>query len=159
MPVSRTDESHLRQAIAISARAVAHGNHPFGALLVDAAGAVVLEAENTVTTGSDATGHAETNLVRLATKSFDLAALRTSTLYTSCEPCAMCTGAIYWAGIGRIVYALAEHELLPLTGDHPDNPTLDLPCREVLARGQRAVAVDGPALEAEARLPHLGFWH
>jgi tRNA(Arg) A34 adenosine deaminase TadA len=158
VPLSVRDESHLRQAIAISKRAVAHGNHPFGALLVDASGRIVLEAENTVTTESDATGHAETNLVRLATKSFDLAALRTSTLYTSCEPCAMCTGAIYWAGIGRVVYALAEEGLLPLTGDHPDNPTLDLPCREVLARGQRAVLVDGPALQDEAREPHLGFW-
>ena len=107
MPVSPTDESHLRQAIAISKRSVAHGNHPFGALLVNEAGTIVLEAENTVTTDSDATGHAETNLVRLATKSFDLAELRSSTLYTSCEPCAMCTGAIYWAGIGRVVYALA----------------------------------------------------
>ncbi len=159
MPVSAIDESHLRQAIAISARSVEHGNHPFGALLVNGAGTIVLEAENTVTTDSDATGHAETNLVRLATRSFDLAALRVSTLYTSCEPCAMCTGAIYWAGVGRIVYALAEQELLPLTGDHPDNPTLDLPCREVLARGQRPVTVDGPALQDEARVPHLGFWH
>jgi tRNA(Arg) A34 adenosine deaminase TadA len=159
MSISPLDESHLRQAIAISQRAVAAGNHPFGALLVDGAGTIVLEAENTVNTESDATGHAETNLVRLATKSFDLAALRASTLYTSCEPCAMCTGAIYWAGIGRIVYALGEDELLPLTGDHPDNPTLDLPSREVLARGQRPVTVDGPALQDEARAPHLGFWH
>ena len=156
--ISPTDEAHLRQAIAISKRAVDHGNHPFGALLVDGEGTIVLEAENTVNTESDATGHAETNLVRLATRSFDLAALRLATLYTSCEPCVMCTGAIYWAGIGRIVYAMSEHDLLPLTGDHPDNPTLSLPSREVLSHGQRVVVVDGPALEDEAREPHVGFW-
>lgn len=156
--ITPTDENLLRRAITVSERAVAHGNHPFGALLIDAAGEVVLEAENTVTTESDVTGHAETNLVRLASKAYSLEQLRGATLYTSCEPCAMCTGAIYWAGIGRLVYALSEEDLLPLTGDHPDNPTLDLPCREVLARGQRAVDVAGPALAEEARRPHVGFW-
>ena len=150
------DETLLRRAIAISISSVAHGNHPFGALLADGS-QVVLEAENTVTTTGDVTGHAETNLVRL-TGRFSLSQLRSFTLYTSCEPCAMCSGAIYWAGIGRVVYALSEHDLLPLTGDHPDNPTLSLPSREVFARGQRTVAVAGPALEDEARKPHVGFW-
>ena len=150
------DETLLRRAIAISISSVAHGNHPFGALLADGS-EVVLEAENTVTTTGDVTAHAETNLVRLAGR-FSLLQLRSFTLYTSCEPCAMCAGAIYWAGIGRVVYALSEHDLLPLTGDHPDNPTLSLPSREVFARGQRTVAVAGPALEDEAREPHIGFW-
>ena len=150
------DETLLRRAIAISISSVAHGNHPFGALLADGS-EVVLEAENTVTTTGDVTGHAETNLVRLAGR-FSLLQLRSFTLYTSCEPCAMCSGAIYWAGIGRVVYALSEHDLLPLTGDHPDNPTLSLPSREVFARGQRTVVVAGPALESEAREPHVGFW-
>jgi len=154
--VTSLDETLLRRAIAISIRSVANGNHPFGALLADGS-EVVLEAENTVTTTGDITGHAETNLVRLAGR-FSLEQLRGFTLYTSCEPCAMCSGAIYWAGIGRVVYAMSEHELLPLTGDHPDNPTLSLPSREVFARGQRTVVVAGPALESEAREPHVGFW-
>ena len=154
--VTPLDESLLRRAIAISIRSVANGNHPFGALLADGA-EVVLEAENTVTSTGDITGHAETNLVRLAGR-FSLQQLRGFTLYTSCEPCAMCSGAIYWAGIGRVVYAMSENALLPLTGDHPDNPTLSLPSREVFARGQRTVVVAGPALESEAREPHVGFW-
>ena len=154
--VTPLDEPLLRRAIAISVRSVVHGNHPFGALLADG-DTVLLEAENTVTTTGDVTGHAETNLVRLAMR-YSLAQLRAFTLYTSCEPCAMCSGAIYWSGIGRVVYALSEHELLPLTGDHPDNPTLSLPSREVFARGQRTVTVSGPALENEARAPHIGFW-
>jgi tRNA(Arg) A34 adenosine deaminase TadA len=156
--VSESDLSHLRRAIFVSIEAKQHGNHPFGAILTDDSGAEVLEAENTVVTHSDATGHAETNLVRLATKQYSLEQLRGFTLYTSCEPCAMCTGAIYWAGIGRMVYALPEQALLPLTGDDPQNPTLDLPSREVLARGQRTVVVAGPALEEQAAEPHRGFW-
>lgn len=156
--VSESDLSHLRRAIFVSIEAKQHGNHPFGAVLTDETGAQVLEAENTVVTHSDVTGHAETNLVRLATKRYSLAELRGFTLYTSCEPCAMCSGAIYWAGIGRMVYALPEQELIPLTGNDPENPTLDLPSREVLARGQRTVVVAGPALEEQAAEPHRGFW-
>ena len=156
--VSESDLSHLRRAIFVSIEAKQHGNHPFGAVLTDEAGTQVLEAENTVVTHSDVTGHAETNLVRLATKRYSLAELRGFTLYTSCEPCAMCSGAIYWAGIGRMVYALPEQDLIPLTGDDPQNPTLDLPSREVLARGQRTVVVAGPALEEQAAEPHRGFW-
>jgi tRNA(Arg) A34 adenosine deaminase TadA len=70
----------------------------------------------------------------------------------------MCAGAIYWVGIGRVVYALPEQALLELTGSSPENPTLDLPCREVFARGQRTVVVAGPAIEDEARAVHEGFW-
>jgi tRNA(Arg) A34 adenosine deaminase TadA len=155
--VTPEDEAFLRRAIALGAEARAGGNHPFGSLLVGPRGAVLAEAHNSVVTGRDATGHAETNLVRLAGKvDVDLAAC---TLYTSTEPCAMCAGAIYWSGIGRVVFGLSEIELLELTGTgNPDNPTLALPCREVFACGQRPVVVDGPALEDEARAIHAGFW-
>ncbi len=84
--------------------------------------------------------------------------LELCTLYTSAEPCCMCAGAVYWTGIGRVVYALSEHALLGLTGDHPENPTFSLPCREVFAKGQRKVSVLGPMLEGEAAEPHKGFW-
>jgi tRNA(Arg) A34 adenosine deaminase TadA len=152
-------EALLRQAVAIADRARAHGNHPFGALLATADGRVALEAENTVGTTGDVTGHAETNLVSAATRRFDPAELATMTLVTSCEPCAMCSGAIYWSGIGAVVYGLSEKGLLALTGDDPANPTLDLPCRVVLSAGQRAITVEGPMLEAEAAASHEGFWH
>jgi tRNA(Arg) A34 adenosine deaminase TadA len=154
--VTGRDELHLRRAFELATEARSTGNHPFGALLVGADGTVLAEALNSVVLGRDPTGHAETNLVRLAAQlDTDLA---DATLYTSTEPCAMCAGAIYWSGIGRVVYGLAEVDLLGLTGTHPDNPTLALPCREVFARGQRVVAVDGPALDAEARAVHDGFW-
>ena len=149
---------HLRRAINVAHRSRANGNHPFGALLVDAAGELVAEAENTVTTDGDPTGHAEINLVRIAGRRFDPDYLEKCTLFSSTEPCAMCAGAIYWAGIGRVVFALGEDELRRITGTNPANPTLALPSREVFARGQRSVRVEGPALLDEARAVHDGFW-
>ena len=111
-----------------------HGNHPFGALLVDANRKVLLEAENGYMPAHDGTAHAERLLATQACTTIDANVLRSATLYSSAEPCAMCAGAIYWAGIGRLVYALSEHRLRELTGNHPENPTLDLPCREVFAQ-------------------------
>ena len=71
----------------------------------------------------------------------------------------MCTGAAYWTGIGRIVYAMSEAHLLELTGDDPENPTMHLPCRVVAGSGQRHIEVLGPLLEDEAAVPHIGFWN
>jgi tRNA(Arg) A34 adenosine deaminase TadA len=70
----------------------------------------------------------------------------------------MCAGAIYWAGIGRVVYGLSEHRLKTIAGTHEENPTLDLPCRTVFAAGQRPVEVIGPLLEDEAAALHANFW-
>ena len=82
------------------------------------------------------------------------------TLYTTAEPCAMCAGAIYWANIGRVVYGMTERRLLELTGSNEQNPTFDLPCRDVFAKGQKAIEVVGPveAVEVEAAKVHEGYW-
>lgn len=152
------DLDRLRDAVAVSLRARAHGNHPFGAVLADATGTVVLEAENTVTTGNDVTGHAETNLVRAAWKAIGPGRLGEHTLYTSCEPCAMCAGAIYWSGIGRVVWAMTEAQLAELTGDHEENPTMAYSADRVLNAGRRTVATGGPALAESAIEAHRGFW-
>jgi len=149
---------HLTRAVAVAAEARAHGNHPFGAIIVTADG-VQLEAENSVLTGSDPTGHAETNLVRLAASVLSPKELGTCTLYTSTEPCAMCAGAIYWAGINRVVYALAESELIAMTAANPNEQTLALPCREVFARGPRTIEVIGPVSLPAAVTVHAGFWN
>ena len=153
-----THEQLLLQAIAIAREARVHGNHPFGALLADQDGRVLLSAENTVVTDSDATGHAETNLVRRATGAYSAAELAAMTMYSSTEPCAMCAGAIYWSGIGAVVYALAETALYELTGEDPENPTLLLPCRTVFAAGRRSITVAGPFELDAARDVHAGFW-
>lgn len=150
---------HLRRAIEVARSARAHGNHPFGAILVDENNVVILEAENTVNTERDVTGHAETNLIRKASQQFDPETLRRCTLYTSTEPCAMCSGAIHWGQVGRVVFGLSEEGLYTMIGSsHPDNETMRLPCREVFARSGRPVEVIGPLLEDEAIIVHEGFW-
>ena len=150
------DEKLLRRAIQIAASARAHGNHPFGALLADANGSILLEAENTVITTKDITAHAELNLMRLASQKYSPEELKKCTLYTSTEPCPMCAGAIFWGDVGRVIYALSEEGLYEITGKTPYE--LALPCRKVFERGTHPVDVIGPMLEGEARLVHLGFW-
>ncbi|MBN2874285.1 MAG: nucleoside deaminase [Spirochaetales bacterium] len=157
--VTDQDMAMLSAAVGRAARSRAEGNHPFGAILADGDGRVLMDAGNTVPVAGDCTGHAETNLARAASQAYDRKTLSACTLYSSAEPCVMCSGAIYWSGIGRVVYALSEASLKHLTGDDPENPTLDLPCREVFARGQRQVSVDGPVDVPGAAAVHEGFWH
>jgi tRNA(Arg) A34 adenosine deaminase TadA len=148
---------HLRRANAVAREAMRCGHHPFGALLVAPDGeAVLLEQANV-----DTVNHAEAVLARTAAQRFDAATLWGCTLVTTVEPCAMCAGTQYWAHIGRLVYGMTERRLLQLTGNHAENPTLDLPCREVFARGQKAVQVIGPVAEVEDEIAalHRDFWH
>jgi tRNA(Arg) A34 adenosine deaminase TadA len=152
------DARFLRRSFDVARRAMGNGNHPFGAVLIGRDGTVLIEAENGYMPAHDGTAHAERLLASQACTRFDAKTLREATIYSSAEPCAMCAGAIYWAGIGRLVYGLSEHRLRTLTGDHPENPTLDLPCREVFASGQRATEVVGPLLEDEAAALHEGVW-
>ncbi|KAB2965508.1 nucleoside deaminase [Zoogloea sp.] len=157
---SPQDDHFLRQAIALSGEVRARGKHPFAALVVDRHGRMVAEAGNdSLPPEGDPTRHAELVAAALAARLLPPEELAAATLYSSAEPCAMCAGAIYWCGIGRVVYALSEHRLLGLTGDHPENPTFALPCREVFVRGQRPVEVIGPLMEEEAALAHAGFWN
>ena len=151
-------EKFLRLSFDVAKRARANGNHPFGAVLVSELGQVLLEAENGFMPDRDMTGHAERLLATQASKQFAANILSNCTIYSSAEPCAMCAGAIYWAGIGRVVYGLSERRLKAITGAHPENPTLDLPCRTVFAAGQRRVEVVGPLLEDEAAAVHAGVW-
>jgi tRNA(Arg) A34 adenosine deaminase TadA len=152
------DESALRLAFAVAAKAREHGNHPFGGVLIGPKGDVLLEAENGYMPDRDMTAHAERLLATAASRQYRPAELSGCTMYTSAEPCAMCAGAVYWAGIGRVVYGLSEARLKQITGSHEENPTLDLPCRIVFSAGQRKVEVIGPLLEDEAAAQHDGVW-
>jgi tRNA(Arg) A34 adenosine deaminase TadA len=153
------DALFLRRSFEVARRAVTHGNHPFGAILVDQSRNVLIETENGYMPGHDGTAHAERLLATQACTTLGADILKAATLYSSAEPCAMCAGAIYWAGIGRLVYGLSEHRLRAITGNHPENPTLDMPCREVFKSGQRATEVVGPLLEDEAKALHAGVWN
>jgi tRNA(Arg) A34 adenosine deaminase TadA len=147
---------HLRRANDVARAAVDAGHHPFGALLVGPDHETVLLEQANV----DSVDHAESVLARTAARRFTPAELWPCTLVTTVEPCAMCAGTQYWAHIGRVVYGMSERRLLELTGNHAENPTLDLPCREVFARGQKAVRVIGPVAEVEDEIAalHRRFW-
>ncbi|MCB0197723.1 MAG: nucleoside deaminase [Anaerolineae bacterium] len=151
------DLKFIRIAIDIAQRARDNGNHPFGSLLVDEAGQILLEAENTVTTDSDCTGHAETNLMRLASQKYDRDFLATCTLYTSTEPCPMCSGAIFWGNVRRVVFGLSQAGLYGML-DENDEETFLLPCRTVFKDVRKPIEVVGPVLEEEAKKVHAGFW-
>jgi tRNA(Arg) A34 adenosine deaminase TadA len=155
-PSTERQVDWLRQANAIAAQALAAGHHPFGALLIGPDQATVLLTQGNV----DSVNHAEAVLARTAAQRFDAVTLWNSTLVTTVEPCCMCAGTQYWAHIGRLVYGLSESGLLALTGDHAENPTLDLPCREVFAHGQKPMRVWGPlaAVEDEVAALHREFW-
>lgn len=113
MSISKQDHDYyIRHAIKLSESAVEHGNEPFGACLVSKDGEILLSAENTIRMPNrDCTRHAELNLISMATQKFDRETLKDCTLYTSCEPCIMCSGTFLWSGIQRLVYAMASTTL------------------------------------------------
>ena len=157
--VGLDDEDFLRRSFEVARAARAGGDHPFGAILVGPGGAVLMEQGNASAARRAMTAPAQRVLMTRASQAHLPAFLAGCTLYTSAEPCAMCAGAAYWAGVGRVVYGLAESDLKAITGDHPENPTLDLPCRTVLGAGQRRVEVIGPLLAEEAAALHRDAWH
>ncbi|GBD56828.1 nucleoside deaminase [Gluconobacter wancherniae] len=160
-PTSALDDTKfLRMAFGVARKARAGGDHPFGSVLVDDQGNLLMEQGNGFSAeGYDMTAHAERLLASRASRQYGAEKLASCTLYSSAEPCAMCSGAIYWAGIGRVVYGQSEASLKTMTGDHPENPTLDLPCRIVFAAGQTPVEVVGPMLEDEAAALQREFWN
>jgi tRNA(Arg) A34 adenosine deaminase TadA len=146
----------LERAHALAQRAMQAGHHPFGALLMAPDHETVLLEQGNV----DSVNHAEAVLAREAARRFAPAELWPCTLVTTVEPCAMCAGTQYWAHIGRVVFGMDERSLLALTGNHAENPTLDLPCRDVFGRGQKAVRVIGPVPEMADSISalHRRFW-
>ena len=124
-------EPFILQCYELARQAVANGDHPFGALLVRE-GEVVLTAVNTVHSNRDVTQHAELNLVSQSGRLLGYSALAESVLYTSTEPCAMCTGAIFWAGIPTIVYGCSAESLGQIAGG-----SFVVPSRQLLAKATR----------------------
>ncbi len=159
MPARPYDEALLRQSFAVAKRSRDGGDHPFGSVLADKHGKVLREQGNGYSSeGGDRTAHAEKLLASWAAKNLSLVELKDCTLYTSAEPCAMCSGAIYWAGIGRVVFGQTERDLKAQTGAHEENPTLDLPCHIVFEAGQRPTEIVGPLLAEEAAQLQADFW-
>lgn len=147
-------EKFMLEAISLAESAKSHGNHPFGALLV-VNGNVVLRAENTVITGKNSSHHAESNLMNLvAASQLSPDEIASATLFTSTEPCVMCSGAIYWGGVKRVVYGCPCEELARIANDD-----FFVPCREILSLPKKSpVLVEGPLCQNEAVAVHIGFW-
>ena len=147
---------HLRRTNDVARRAIELGRHPFGAILVGPDHERVLMEQCNISTVE----HAEAFLARAASTSYTAGYLWTCTLYTNCEPCAMCAGTIYWANIGRVVFGITEERLLSLTGDHAENPTLQVSCRYIFDHGQKPIETLGPiaGVEAETVALHATFW-
>lgn len=140
------DRQAMRLAIAASRSALAAGNNPFGATLVSQEGEVLLVAENNQRTTDDCTGHAEMVLVRQAAERLGAQALRGATVYASGEPCAMCAGAMYWAGISRVVFGATHQDIRDVLG----TPALPASCTYLLRHAIPAVRVDPELLRQEA---------
>lgn len=140
------DTTAMQLAIAASRRALAAGNRPYGAVLLSAQGELLHEAENRQVTDADCTAHAEMVLVREAQARLGAGALHGASVFASGEPCAMCAGALFWAGARRVVYGASNPLMAGLLGGE----LLPVRCAEVLAGALPAVRVDGPLLEAEA---------
>jgi len=161
-PAFLTEPTHeqvvtmLQRAHVLARQAMDAGHHPFGALLVAPDHDTVLMEQGNV----DSVNHAEAVLAREASRRFAPGELWGCTLVTTVEPCAMCAGTQYWANIGRVVFGITEKALLAMTGNHADNPTLDLPCRDVFRRGQKDIRVIGPVAEMadEIAALHRRFW-
>ena len=146
----------LRAVNLLAADAKNNGKHPFAAVLIAEDAETILLSTSNISTVK----HAEIELARKASEIYDSDFLWSCTIVTNFEPCAMCTGAIYWANIGRIVYGVSETELIKLTGSHRENPTLKMPCRDIIKAGIKKIKVLGPyeSLQEEIIELHRNFW-
>jgi tRNA(Arg) A34 adenosine deaminase TadA len=144
--MTEVDHRHLRRAIELAVEARQAGDMPFGSLLIGPEGRVLAEERNTVVTERDITAHPELKLARWAARELDGGTAQQTTMYTSCEPCPMCRGAIARSGLGRVAFALSGNQLDDLRPPGTVAPD--------------AVRVDyqGPALLEEARVPINGYY-
>jgi tRNA(Arg) A34 adenosine deaminase TadA len=153
------DLALLRRTFVLADEARQGGSAPYGALVADADGKMIVERGNTTAQGDgDPTQHAELVASAGAWRVLGTDGMNQATLYASTEPCVMCAGAAYWTGIGRVVYGMSNRRLFEFTGDDPEHTSFALPCRDILLNGQRPITVIGPVLEAEAAQAHEGYW-
>jgi tRNA(Arg) A34 adenosine deaminase TadA len=141
-PMTEDDEQFLRRAIRLAARGRDQGEAPFGSLLVGPGGEVLIEDHNTAIADDDITAHPELKLARWSARHLDAAAAAATTMYTSCQPCGMCTGALARSGLGRVVFALSNAQLAELAPSDIFAPTPQ----------------EGPGLFDEARVPVDGYY-
>ena len=150
----------LRRANEMAKESRERGNTPFGAVLLNKDGEIVMEQGNAEMDLHDATAHAEIVLASRASRTFSKDYLKDCTLVTTVEPCPMCTGGIYWTNIGHIAFGITEKQLLEMTGSDEKNPTFDMGAEKVIAAGQKDITIEGPFDEVADEIVevHRGFW-
>ncbi|MDH6283603.1 nucleoside deaminase [Prescottella agglutinans] len=148
--VSSDAETLLRRSISLADDAGRRGNRPFGAVITTADGTVIAEGRNEVAETGMVTAHAELTAIAAATEAGRSADLVGATIYASGEPCPMCSAAIVWAGITRVVFAAADPDFTAIIGGHP---RFTLRCADVVGSSDAAVTVSGPHLGDEALAP------
>ena len=151
----KTELHYLKMAIQMAKISKDKGNLPYGCVLVNSEGDILLKGENSIVTENDCLGHAEINLIREASKKYSFEELNQCTIYTSDEPCPMCSSAIFWSGIKKLVYGLSKKRYYDLVGRDNANFHFEVSCREVFIKGGRKVEVQGPFLEEEVAVLHM----
>jgi tRNA(Arg) A34 adenosine deaminase TadA len=159
-PLADADAANLRHAFGLALKARERGDRPFSAVIVAEDGAILAEGLSTQGAGGGGTlAHSEMNACQaVIAANVPRERLRRATIYSSGEPCAMCSAAIFYTGVGRVVYGLSAAAILHLRNAQPHTAGLSLSCRAVLASAAETVAVVGPCLEAEGAVPHQGYW-
>ena len=150
-------EPLLSRTLKIAEDSVESGNHPFGALIA-LNGEIVLEAENRVITDQDATAHAELRALRAMVPTLTAMGIshRKSelTLYASTEPCVMCLGALYWAGIKHVVFACSQKRMTAYT-----TGSFVVPADQITSHMRNPPQIEGPFLEEQAAQLHAKYWN
>lgn len=151
----KDDKYYVRKAINLAYQAKSKGDNPFGSILVDDQGNILMEDENTQVTENDITGHPELKIAKRAAAKYDKEFLSKCTMYNSAEPCTMCTGAIYWSGIKRIVFGISKQRLNEIKNDGVGS--INYSIHELLGNSTKDIEVVGPMedMQAEVEKPHL----
>jgi len=147
----------IYKALEVAERSMRKGNLPFGCILVDELGAIIEEGENTVISSSDNIAHCEINLVHQLAGKYGWEYLNQCAVFASTEPCAMCAAAIYWSGIGKLVYGLSKERYHEVAGTDNPNYILNLHADELLAKGGRKMEIIGPLIEEEIASKYAGW--
>ncbi len=148
----KNHQTYIKKTYELARQSQNNGNHPFGALLV-MDGEIISAAENTVVSSGDITQHAELNLVRQASQNWAHKDLQNATLYSSTEPCVMCSGAIFWSGISSVVYGCSAKKMAEIT-----TGSFVVSCSHIFDFGNRTIKTIGPILEEDGATIHRGFW-
>lgn len=153
----KNDEYYVKKAIELAYDAKKEGNNPFGSILVDSDGNIIMEDQNTEVTENDITGHPELKIARRAASEYDKEFLEKCTMYNSAESCTMCTGSIYWSGIGRIVFGISKKRLNELKCE--EEGSIYYSIHELVDNSGKDIEIIGPmkSMKEDVERPHKDY--